>query len=110
MTARAINKDFKYIVVGGGLMGTAAARHLARVTDGVAVIGPGEPADKKTHSGVFAGHCDEGRIMRTIDPDRVWGLLANRSIARHSEIERESGISFFTSAGCLCRRTSARRS
>lgn len=96
-----MNKDFKYIVVGRGLMGAAAARHLARETDGVAVIGPDEPFDKKTHTGVFASHYDEGRITRTIDPDRDWALLANRSIARYREIERESGISFYTSAGCL---------
>jgi glycine/D-amino acid oxidase-like deaminating enzyme len=45
--------DFKYIIVGRGMMGAAAARHLARRTDGVAVIGPDEPADRKSHSGVF---------------------------------------------------------
>jgi sarcosine oxidase len=82
-------------------MGAAAARHLAREADGVAVIGPDEPVDKKTHTGVFASHYDEGRITRTIDPDRDWALLANRSIARYREIEQESGISFYTSAGCL---------
>jgi len=46
--------DFKYIVVGRGLMGAAAARHLARQADGVAVIGPDEPGDRKAHQGVFA--------------------------------------------------------
>jgi glycine/D-amino acid oxidase-like deaminating enzyme len=96
-----VNQDFKYIVVGRGLMGAAAARHLARATDGIAVIGPDEPADKKSHTGVFASHYDEGRITRTIDPDRDWARLANRSIARYPEIERESGISFYTPAGCL---------
>lgn len=96
-----MNQDFKYIVVGRGLMGAAAARHLARATDGIAVIGPDEPADKKSHTGVFASHYDEGRITRTIDPDRDWARLANRSIARYPEIERESGISFYTPAGCL---------
>jgi sarcosine oxidase len=96
-----VNKDFKYIVVGRGLMGAAAARHLARETDGVAVIGPHEPVDRKTHAGVFASHYDEGRITRTIDPDRDWALLANRSIARYRDIERETGISFYTPAGCL---------
>jgi glycine/D-amino acid oxidase-like deaminating enzyme len=93
--------DFKYIIVGRGMMGAAAARHLARRTDGVAVIGPDEPADRKSHSGVFASHYDEGRITRTIDPDRDWALLANRSIARYGDIERDSGISFYTPAGCL---------
>jgi glycine/D-amino acid oxidase-like deaminating enzyme len=80
--------DFKYIIVGRGMMGAAAARHLAKATDGVAVIGPDEPTDKQSHDGVFASHYDEGRITRTIDPDRDWALLANRSIGRYAEIER----------------------
>ncbi len=93
--------DFKYIIVGRGMMGAAAARHLAKSTDGVAVIGPDEPEDRKRHDGVFASHYDEGRITRTIDPDRDWALLANRAIGRYAEIERESGVSFYTPAGCL---------
>ena len=93
--------DFKYIVVGRGLMGAAAARHLARQVEGVAVIGPDEPDDRKTHDGVFASHYDEGRITRTIDPDRNWALLANRSIARYGEIARESGIDFYCEVGCV---------
>lgn len=93
--------DFKYIVVGRGMMGAAAARHLARQADGVAVIGPDEPDDRKTHQGVFASHYDEGRITRTIDPDRNWALLANRAIGRYGEIARDSGIDFYREVGCV---------
>jgi len=93
--------DFKYIVVGRGMMGAAAAKHLAMQTDGVAVIGPDEPENRKAHQGVFASHYDEGRITRTVDPDRDWALLANRSIARYAEIAAESGIDFYTEAGCV---------
>lgn len=93
--------DFKYIIVGRGMMGAAAARHLARQTDGVAVIGPDEPENRATHQGVFASHYDEGRITRTIDPDADWARLANRSIGRYAEIERDSGIRFYSEAGCL---------
>jgi sarcosine oxidase len=93
--------DFKFIVIGRGMMGAAAAKYLARQTDGVAVIGPDEPEDRKAHDGVFASHYDEGRITRTIDPDRDWALLANRSIARYGEIAKESGIDFYTEAGCV---------
>jgi glycine/D-amino acid oxidase-like deaminating enzyme len=93
--------DFRFIVVGRGMMGAAAARHLARQTDGIAVIGPDEPEDRKHHQGVFASHYDEGRITRTIDPDANWALLANRSIARYGEIEEESGIRFYAEVGCL---------
>lgn len=98
--AEGVSMDFKYIVVGRGMMGAAAARHLALRTDGVAVIGPDEPADRKAHAGVFASHYDEGRITRTIDPDRDWALLANRSIARYREIAKDSGIDFYTEVGC----------
>ncbi|SMC59408.1 FAD-dependent oxidoreductase [Rhizobium sp. RU36D] len=92
---------FKYIVIGRGMMGAAAARYLAQGSDGVALIGPDEPADIPRHGGVFASHYDEARITRTIDPNPVWALLANRAIARYDEIERESGVKFYHEAGCL---------
>jgi sarcosine oxidase len=93
--------QFKYIIIGKGMMGAAAARHLSLWTDGVALIGPGEPADHASHDGVFASHYDEARITRTIDPDPVWARLANRSIARYEQIARDSGIEFYHEAGCL---------
>lgn len=92
---------FKFIVVGRGMMGSAAAKYLSQASDGVALIGPDEPKDKVTHQGVFASHYDEARITRTIDPDPVWALLANRSIARYADIERESGFPFYKEVGCL---------
>lgn len=92
---------YDFIVVGKGMMGAAAARHLSRVTANIALIGPDEPADRVAHTGVFASHYDSGRITRTIDGDPDWALLANRSIARYRGIERESGISFYSQAGCL---------
>ncbi len=85
----------------GGLCGAAAGRHLAERCDGVAIIGPDEPADRQTHHGVFASHYDEGRITRTIDADAVWAQLAHRSIARYGDIARASGIDFYREVGCL---------
>lgn len=96
-----MSRHFKTIIIGRGLMGAAAARHLAGMEDGVAVVGPGEPADKANHDGVFASHYDEGRITRTIDRNPVWARLANRSIARYRAIERDSGIDFFGEVGAL---------
>lgn len=92
---------FKYIIIGCGMMGAAAARHLSSSTDGVAVIGPAEPGDYSSHAGVFASHYDEARITRTIDPKEVWARLANRSIARYSEIAAASGVEFYSEVGCL---------
>ena len=95
-------KRHKIIVVGRGMMGAAAARHLALQTDGVAVIGPDEPMGAwADHQGVFASHYDEARITRTIDRSPVWARLANRSIARYREMEAASGVSFYHEVGCL---------
>ncbi|MBR0555076.1 FAD-dependent oxidoreductase [Ciceribacter sp. L1K23] len=93
--------QFKYIIIGRGMMGSAAAKYLAWHSEGVAVIGPSEPADPASHAGVFASHYDEARITRTIDQSPVWALLANRSIARYDAIASESGIDFYVEAGCL---------
>ncbi|MCV3736810.1 FAD-dependent oxidoreductase [Rhizobium sp. TRM96647] len=96
-----MTRRFEFIVVGKGMMGAAAARHLASAGASVALIGPDEPADRMRHDGVFASHYDEGRITRTIDSDADWALLARRSIARYRALEAESGIPFYTEAGCL---------
>ena len=93
--------QFQYAIVGRGLTGSAAARHLAEQVGGVVLIGPDEPADWQSHDGVFASHYDEGRITRTIDPDETWARLANRSIARYRSLEARSGLSFFGEKGCL---------
>jgi sarcosine oxidase len=91
--------DFKVIVIGRGMMGAAAARHLSAMIEGVALIGPREPAERKSHHGVFASHYDEARITRTFDDNMVWATLAARSLDRYAEIEANSGISFFTRGG-----------
>ena len=94
-------ETFDTIVVGKGMLGAAAARYLAADGASVALVGPDEPSDFRTHSGVFASHYDSGRITRTIDKDPDWALLARRSIARYREIEARSGIAFFNEVGCL---------
>lgn len=94
-------RHFDFVVVGRGMMGAAAARHLFGTGASVALVGRGEPADWKAHDGVFASHYDSGRITRTIDGDPDWALLAKRSIARYRDIEAESGIAFYGETGCL---------
>lgn len=96
--------NFDVIVVGRGLIGCAAARHLALLGAHVAVIGPDENTGGQDPSapgtGIFASHYDEGRITRILDPDPVWASLAERSIARYQEIEIESRVPFFEQVGC----------
>jgi sarcosine oxidase len=86
-------------VLGRGLMGSAAARHLSAQGHDVVLIGPGEPEDKRAHQGIFASHYDEGRITRKNALDAFWTEVSAASIARYSDIEAQSGIQFFTEAG-----------
>lgn len=88
-------------VIGRGLIGSAAARHLAKTGHDVTLIGPSEPMDKATHKGVFASHYDEGRITRKLAQDEFWSQISEASIDRYAEIEAESGVSFFGDVGAM---------
>lgn len=90
-------------IVGKGLIGSAALRHLSlsRPELNTCIIGPDEPQDRKTHQGVFASHYDQGRITRVLDPSSLWGKLARESIARYDDIEAASGVTFHHRVGCL---------
>lgn len=88
-------------VIGRGLVGAAAARHLARAGHDVALVGPDEPPRMADHRGVFASHYDEGRITRSLDPDPFWSAASRASIARYAEIEAQGGIAFYTERGVV---------
>jgi len=92
---------FDYIVIGKGLMGSAAARYLSQMTSNVAVIGPDEPEDFASHPGVFASHYDQGRITRQISKDAIWSQLAMRAIDQYADLQQRSGIHFHEPVGCL---------
>ncbi|MEM7030256.1 MAG: FAD-dependent oxidoreductase [Chloroflexota bacterium] len=93
--------QFDYVVIGNGLIGSAAGRYLSTTSKRVALIGPDEPSNWVSHQGVFASHYDQGRITRILDEDIVWALLAKRSIAEYRFIEQESGINFHHPVGGL---------
>jgi len=90
-------------VIGKGLIGAGAIRHLtlAHPNLKLCIIGPDEPENRKTHSGVFASHYDQGRITRVIDPSPIWGQLARESIKQYPLIESASGVQFHHKVGCL---------
>lgn len=88
-------------VIGRGLIGAAAARHLAEAGHDVVLIGTPEPEDKASHDGVFASHYDSGRITRGLDPDPFWSRVSLASIARYRDIEARSGIPFYNEVGLL---------
>src|SRR5436190_1901187 len=84
--------DVDVAVVGLGLIGSGALRHLAATGAEVLGVGPAEPAAFGDHRGAFASHYDSGRITRHLDPRREWAVLAGRSIAGYAALEAASGI------------------
>ena len=98
-------------IIGRGMIGSAAARHAAKITRDdstirIVLIGPSEPSKQvdslgdDTSFAVFGAHYDEGRITRRTDPDPIWAELASRSIGRYSEISR-SANEFYSDVGHL---------
>ena len=96
-----MSKTFDCIVVGKGLIGSAAVRYISQQDTSVAIIGPDEPNNLYTHRGVFAAHYDSSRATRLMDVDPIWSKLAQRSQAAYSEIEDQSGIIFNNPVGRL---------
>ena len=98
---------YDLVVVGAGLVGSAAARHAVcgwRASRGrIALVGPTEaPRDQWGEREAYGAHHDEGRITRCTDPDPTWAVLAQRSIARYGEIASQAGTRpFFTECGHL---------
>ena len=88
-------------VVGLGLIGSGALRHLAASGEEVVGIGPTEPPVLAVHDGVFASHYDSGRITRHLDARREWAVLAARSIAGYAALEEASGIAFHRPVGVV---------
>jgi sarcosine oxidase len=95
------NRVIKLAVIGRGLIGSAAARHLSKMGHDVALIGPDEPADFSRHNGVFGSHYDEGRITRRFDPEPFWVQMNCAAISRYGEISAESGVEFYREVGVL---------
>ena len=91
---------FDCIVIGKGLIGSAAAKYLSDAQKNVAIIGPDEHTDVNK-AVVFSSHYDQGRVQRIIGVDEVWTLLNLQSVRQYNFLEKESGISFHSKVGCL---------
>ena len=95
-------RTFEAVVIGAGMFGSAAAKHLSHAGVDVAVIGPAEPAAGTAvdqHS--FGAYFDEARITRRLGWDPVWQATDSTSLERFRAIEAESGIGFFHECGSL---------
>jgi glycine/D-amino acid oxidase-like deaminating enzyme len=88
-------------IIGAGLFGSAAARHLSLTNAGVTLIGPAEPESQKTHDGLFASHYDASRLVRGIDPELTWATLARSSIEQYPDLQKLSGIDFYNEIGYM---------
>jgi len=93
-------KIFDAIVVGKGLIGSAAAKYLAEAGLDIAVIGADEPADANTAT-VFASHYDQGRVQRIVGRDEVWTRLNIESTNAYANLQSQTGITFHYPVGCL---------
>jgi len=99
---------YDLIIVGRGMIGSAAARHAAKILQiensvecKIALVGPSEIGVKnkgiddpmrmpEQKVEVYGAHYDEGRITRKTDQDPIWAELASRSIDRYDEIKKEA--------------------
>jgi len=94
-------QNYDVIVVGAGLMGSAAARHLAEMGVRTALVGPAEPKEKSDHTGVFASHYDQARITRKIDKRKNWARFSQEAIKRYPEIADKGEQPFYTPSGAI---------
>ncbi len=88
------------IIIGQGLIGSAAAKYLSRTQENVAIIGPDESTALKEGI-IFSSHYDQSRIQRIMGKDETWTLLNKLSVEQYSSLEEQSNIRFHSGVGCL---------
>ncbi|MEO6904742.1 MAG: FAD-binding oxidoreductase [Ginsengibacter sp.] len=88
------------LIIGRGLIGSAAAKYISNTQKNVALIGPDEETvlDQKI---VFSSHYDRARVQRIIGKDAASTLLNYQSANEYASIEIETGIHFHSTEGCL---------
>ena len=93
-------RHYQHIVVGAGLIGSAAAKYLAEASEEVLLIGPSEPANYQDAS-YFSSHYDYSRVQRIIGWNSAWTQLNKESAEHWPFLEEETGIKFHNQDGCL---------
>lgn len=90
---------YEFIVIGNGLMGSAAAHYLSQWSKAVALIGPSEPADHSRHNGVFSSHYDEGRLAHKYSQDPIWSVISQAAVQTYGPLQAQSGLQFHGPVG-----------
>ncbi|MEZ4860737.1 MAG: FAD-dependent oxidoreductase [Caldilineaceae bacterium] len=93
---------YDFLVVGKGLMGAAAARYLSEHSAQVAVMGPDEPVNHATHTGIFGAHYDQARmISQVINRELIWAALSHQTVTQLPRLEVALGETIHRPVGCL---------
>jgi glycine/D-amino acid oxidase-like deaminating enzyme len=95
-----MNTIYDILVIGKGLIGSAAAKYLSRSGQNIAITGPDELTALKEGI-VFSSHYDQSRIQRIIGKDETWTLLNQQAANEYVALEYSTGIHFHSNVGCL---------
>ncbi|MBI1268713.1 MAG: FAD-dependent oxidoreductase [Cryomorphaceae bacterium] len=96
-----MTESFEYLVIGNGLIGSAAAKYLAKSGASVAIVGTNEPKEYRTHRAPYSSHHDAGRIASVLAQIPEQARIIEASIKRFDRIEKESLIDFYNPVGCI---------
>jgi sarcosine oxidase len=88
------------IIIGRGLIGSAAAKYISRMKKSVALVGPDEATTSREKI-VFASHYDAARIQGLVGKDAVTTMLNHQSAKAFTQLEKETNICFRSEEGCL---------
>jgi len=91
---------YNTVIIGRGLIGSAAAKYISRSSENVALLGPDEETTSREKI-VFASHYDQARVQRIVAKDEVTTRLNQQSALEYASLEKESEIKFHTTEGCL---------
>jgi len=92
--------DFENIVIGAGLIGSAAAKYLAESNTNTLLVGPEEPVDY-ADSEIFASHYDNSRVQRLVGTNNAWTRLNIESQREWLTLEQQTGRKLFSNSGTL---------